>query len=111
LFSLGVVLYRAATGRPPFKGADTVSTLMAVATHQPAPPDRVRPDVPAGLSDLVMHLLEKKPEERPGSAKEVARALAEVERDPRATATRPVTVRQAAGAEADEPRGATEVID
>ena len=36
LFSLGVVLYRLCTGQLPFQGKDTVSTLMAVAMHEPA---------------------------------------------------------------------------
>jgi serine/threonine protein kinase len=46
LFSLGVVLYRLSTGRQPFKGPDTVSTLMEVALHQPPPPQELNADVP-----------------------------------------------------------------
>ncbi len=38
LFSLGVILYRLCTGVLPFQGKDTISTLMALATH--APPRR-----------------------------------------------------------------------
>jgi serine/threonine protein kinase len=75
LFSLGCVLYRLATGQLPFKGADTVSTLLAVATANPPPPAKLRPELPAALSSLVMQLLAKNPEERPQSAKAVAEAL------------------------------------
>jgi serine/threonine protein kinase/formylglycine-generating enzyme required for sulfatase activity/lysophospholipase L1-like esterase len=75
LFSLGCVLYRLATGQLPFKGTDTVSTLMAVATENPRPPAELRPALPRGLSDLVMQLLAKKPDQRPRSAKVVAEAL------------------------------------
>src|SRR6185436_3221275 len=75
LFSLGVVLYRLCTGRQPFHGTDTVSTLMSIATDQPAAPILVDHDLPAELSDLVMKLLEKDPTRRVASAGEVVAAL------------------------------------
>ncbi|HEX5271532.1 MAG TPA: serine/threonine-protein kinase, partial [Gemmataceae bacterium] len=80
LFSLGCVLYYACTGRLPFKGADAVSTLLAVATVDPPPPVRLRPELPEALSDLVMQLLAKKAGQRPESAKVVARQLREIEK-------------------------------
>ncbi len=80
LFSLGVVLYRLSTGRQPFQGADVIATLMAVVTHDPTPPARLNPELPGPLSDLVMKLLEKEPARRPGSAREVAEALGDMER-------------------------------
>jgi serine/threonine protein kinase len=76
LFSLGGVLYRIVTGKMPFKGADTISTLMAVATHNPPAPQRLRAEMPHELSDLVMTLLAKDPAERPASARAVAETLA-----------------------------------
>ena len=77
LFSLGCVLYRMLTGLPPFRGEDTLSTLMAVAKHQPLPPARL--GFPQDLSDLVMGLLEKTPDKRPASAGAVAAALRAME--------------------------------
>jgi hypothetical protein len=82
LFSLGCVLYRACTGRLPFQGDDKISILLSVNTEDPPPPVQVCPDVPAGLSDLVMRLLAKKPEDRPQSAAAVVAALHELERPP-----------------------------
>ncbi len=79
LFSLGCVLYRLATGTLPFKGKDAISMLVAVATEEPPVPIEVCPEVPPELSDLVMHLLAKKPQERPESAQAVAAALREIE--------------------------------
>jgi WD40 repeat protein len=79
LFSLGCVLYRLTTGVVPFQGTDPIATLMAVATEQLAPPHDRNPAVPRALSDLVMRLLEKKPEDRMATAQEVAEALRQIE--------------------------------
>jgi tRNA A-37 threonylcarbamoyl transferase component Bud32 len=80
LFSLGVVLYRLCTGRPPFRGPDALSVLVEVATHQPVSPNRLSADLPQGLSDLVMRLLEKDPGRRPASAALVVEELLALER-------------------------------
>jgi serine/threonine protein kinase len=76
LFSLGCVLYQAATGRKPFPGNDVMGILNALANHVPRPAASVNPAVPESLSRLIGRLLEKKPERRPGSAREVAEAFA-----------------------------------
>jgi serine/threonine protein kinase len=73
LFSLGCVLYYMCTGRPPFTGANPV------ATSSPRPPAEVRPKVPGDLSDLVMRLLAKKPDDRPASAEGVVKVIREIE--------------------------------
>jgi len=54
--------------------------LTALATHYPDPPRSISAAVPVALSDLIMHLLEKDPAARPGSAGEVADSLARIER-------------------------------
>jgi serine/threonine protein kinase len=79
LFSLGCVLYRLATGSPAFRGSDMVSTLMAVATEDPPPPMSLNIELPTELSDLVMQLLAKEPDQRPESAKAVAASLLKIE--------------------------------
>src|SRR5262249_20823455 len=79
LFSLGCVLYRMLTGRLPFQGKDMVSTLVAVASHEPAPPANLGPGGPRGLSALVMRLLAHDPPRRPASADEVAAAQGRLE--------------------------------
>jgi serine/threonine protein kinase len=80
LFSLGCVLYWLCTGRLPFQGTDLLSTLTALATHDPEPPKMIAADVPSALSDLVMELLHKEPSRRPASGQAVIDALVAIDR-------------------------------
>src|SRR5262249_59418100 len=76
LLSLGCVLYRLCTGELPFKGTDTLATLTALATVEPPRVDKLNPEVPAALADLIARLLTKNPEGRPASARTVIEILA-----------------------------------
>ncbi len=59
LFSLGVTLYTAVEGRPPFDRGDPIETMHAVVEDPPAPPQRSGP-----LTRMLMGLLEKDPARR-----------------------------------------------
>jgi serine/threonine-protein kinase len=78
LFSLGVLLYEMLAGHSPFRGGNPLETLKRVLTETPPPLAALRPDLPAPLTALVDRLLAKDREERPESAAEVARSLAEI---------------------------------
>jgi serine/threonine protein kinase len=80
LFSLGAILYRAATGKAPFGDRDTLSILSALATRTPVPPHRIVPTLPRMFSGLVMRLLAKDPDDRPQTAREVVEAIEALER-------------------------------
>lgn len=80
LFSLGVVLYLLSTGKLPFHAKDALSTMIAVATETPPAPRIQNTEVPAVLSDLIMMLLEKNPQKRGDSARQIAERLGRIER-------------------------------
>jgi predicted ATPase len=93
LFSLGVLLYEMVTGRSPFQAATTLATLHRLCYEPHTPLREVDPSLPASLSFLVDHLLDKQPERRPGSAGEVAASLAEISGEPQQlTAEASITV-------------------
>ncbi|WP_243091005.1 protein kinase domain-containing protein [Thermus neutrinimicus] len=73
IYSLGIVLYEALTGQPPFTGG--YETVIHQQIFQvPTPPKQLNPQVPQVLSDLVLRMLEKDPAKRP-SLEEVIQGL------------------------------------
>ncbi len=79
LFSLGTVLYQLATGKYAFKGANLTATLMAVVHQDPLPIENVAPKIEPALAVLITKLLSKDRNDRPQTALEVSRELAEIE--------------------------------
>src|SRR3984957_9358700 len=75
IFSLGCVLYQAATGRRPFQGPSALAVMNEIATSDPGPPSAIRPDLPAEFDRLVARCLAKEPAQRPESALELATEL------------------------------------
>jgi tetratricopeptide (TPR) repeat protein len=75
LYSLGVLLYRLATGQRPFE-ADDPNLLARHHLHTPPPdPSTLAPGLDPGLTELVLQLLAKSPGDRPPSADHVAQTL------------------------------------
>ncbi|HZT67927.1 MAG TPA: serine/threonine-protein kinase, partial [Acidimicrobiales bacterium] len=109
LFSLGCVLYRMCTGEPPFKGANTLAILSALATVTPPPPVELNAPLPAELSDLIMSLLAKEPGQRPASAAAVRAALLAIECGTAAPAPVPAT-QPAPRARQDDRGDVTEIV-
>ncbi|MEZ6094328.1 MAG: protein kinase [Pirellulaceae bacterium] len=67
LFSLGCLMYRCVTGRLPFGAGGVLATLQAIQHDQPTPPEQLNPAISSDLSDLILTLLEKQPDNRPES--------------------------------------------
>jgi predicted ATPase/signal transduction histidine kinase len=76
LYSLGVLLYLVLTGQHPFVAADLPRWIHCHLTQQPRPPAELGP-VPGAVSQLVMKLLAKLPEERYQSAEGLKHDLEE----------------------------------
>ncbi|MBL8290900.1 MAG: serine/threonine protein kinase, partial [Bryobacterales bacterium] len=80
LFSLGVTLYEAATGRQPFRKETPQATLEAVLSQAPAPPRSLNPAVPVQLERTIAKALEKDPAARYGRASDLAADLEQIRR-------------------------------
>lgn len=76
LYGLGVVLYRAMTGKLPFQEASPFATLAAQRDRAPRPPG------PAGLGRLVQELLDPEPARRPPDVAAVTTVLRKLQRRP-----------------------------
>ena len=75
IYSLGVVMYEAATGRVPFDGDDAVTVALKQVTEQPVPPSQVNPAVDPTLESIILKCMEKDPANRYQTADELYRAL------------------------------------
>ena len=74
LYAFGVLLYELATGKLPFLG-DPGSVLFQHIHQSPLSPREQNSNVPSALNELILHLLQKEPTQRPGSAQEVGQIL------------------------------------
>lgn len=81
LFSLGVVLYYCATGRPPFAGKTVGLVLSSILNRAPAPPISLNPEIPPRFQEVIFNCLEKDREFRYQSAEELRAELKRVKRD------------------------------
>lgn len=75
LYSLGIVMYEAATGKLPFDGPDAVSVAMKQVQEEPAPPSEIRPDIDPGLEAIILKAMSKNPQDRFSTAQEMRYAI------------------------------------
>jgi hypothetical protein len=75
VYALGAILYECLTGRPPFKAATPLDTLLQVMSESPVPPRRLQRTIPADLQTVCLKCLEKAPGQRYKSAEALAADL------------------------------------
>ena len=70
VYSLGVILYEMLTGMAPFTGSTPAEIAQKHATAPPHPPRGIVAAIPEDVERVVLHALEKRPEDRPANADE-----------------------------------------
>ena len=75
IYSLGIVMYEAATGRVPFDGDDAISVALKQVNEQPVPPTAVNPAVDSALESIILKCMQKDPKDRFQTADELYHVL------------------------------------
>ncbi len=77
IYSLGVVLYEAATGVLPFDGPDAVSVALMQVREEPPRPSTVNPNIDPVLEAIILTAMQKNPANRFTTAKDMRIALSD----------------------------------
>src|ERR1043166_1579953 len=107
IFSLGVLLYELFTGQLPFKGVHEPALMYEIVNVDPPPMSAVKPEIDPALDAIVLECLDKDPNERTQSVKQLSIDLKRFKRESsrsrvsRITSARPAYQPPSAG-----PRGA-----
>ena len=75
IYSLGIVMYEAATGQVPFQGDDAITVALKQVNEQPKPPSQLNPSVDPALESIILKCMQKNPADRFQTADELYRTL------------------------------------
>ena len=75
-YALGVILYQMLTGRPPFRAATPLDTVLQVLSEEPVPPTHLNGRLSRDMETICLKCLRKEPARRYASAAELADDLA-----------------------------------
>jgi serine/threonine-protein kinase len=75
LYSLGIVLYEAVTGRVPFDAPDAVAVALKQVNEQPIPPSHINPNIDPELEAIILRAMSKNLNERYTTAEQMRVAL------------------------------------
>ncbi len=74
IYALGVMLYHMLTGRVPFKASTPIAVYWKHIKEQPPFPADINPDITPEVEEVILHAMEKNPEDRFESVQEMAQA-------------------------------------
>ena len=75
VYALGIMLYELVTGEVPFGGANAVTALNLRLLNNPTPPRDMDPNISPELQEIIYRALEREPENRYQTARELAHDL------------------------------------
>ena len=75
IYSLGIVMYEAATGQVPFQGDDAITVALKQVNEQPKPPSQLNPNVDPQLEAIILKCMQKNPADRFQTADELYHTL------------------------------------
>ncbi len=81
IYSIGVTLYKLATGEVPFNAPTEFALMMAQVEAPPLPPSKLRPDLSTEFEAVILKAMEKKPADRFQSIRQFTTALLSMKRE------------------------------
>lgn len=82
LYSLGVMMYEMLTGKLPFEAENAVSVAIMQLQSDPKPPREINPSIPVGLEEITIKAMQKDPDKRYRSAKQMLADLLKFRNSP-----------------------------